>query len=202
MNNSKVKDNLIAVSREAFLKSGFKGVSMRDISRLTGMALGNIYYYFPSKDALYKEVLRPLTQRLEKVMAEHNSDVNLTLVVFEKTPDEYPFIWHFTEIVAEFRSELNLLFFRSQGSSLENYPNCLVERAEIMGKEYLKRMKEKFPHINSDISPFLMRIISSIQITIMRELVSREDVPDEEFRQFVREYSLFNASGWRALLRV
>lgn len=202
MKKTEVKDNLVEIAREAFLEHGYKGVSMRDISRLTGMALGNIYYYFKSKDDLYKEVLNPLISKLETVLLEHNKEENITLNVFSRAGEDYPFIWHFSDIVDQFRSELYLLFFQSQGSALEQYPDLLLDNVEVMGQEYLKRMKDKFPQLKTDVTPFFMRIIASIQITIMKELVSKRSIPDEEFRQFAVEYSKYTASGWKMLLGV
>ncbi|MDD6934640.1 MAG: helix-turn-helix domain containing protein, partial [Bacteroidales bacterium] len=43
---------LLETAREAFLRKGFKAVSMREISRLSGVGLSNIYNYFPCKDDL------------------------------------------------------------------------------------------------------------------------------------------------------
>lgn len=202
MKKSEVKDNLVEIAREAFLEHGYKGVSMRDISRLTGMALGNIYYYFKSKDDLFKEVLHPLISKLEEVLLEHNKEENITLNVFARAGEDYPFIWHFSDIVNEYRNELYLLFFQSQGSALEQYPDLLLDNVEVMGQEYLKRMKTKYPQLNTDVTPFFMRIVASIQITIMKELASKRSIPDEEFRQFAVEYSKYNASGWKMLLGV
>lgn len=46
-----------------FAHHGFEGVSVRDIAAKAGVTVGSINYYFGSKDALYQECGRRLTQR-------------------------------------------------------------------------------------------------------------------------------------------
>ena len=48
---------LLETARRAFFKKGFKAVSMREISKLSGIGLSNIYNYYPCKDDLLADVL-------------------------------------------------------------------------------------------------------------------------------------------------
>jgi AcrR family transcriptional regulator len=48
---------LIDVAIELFAANGFKGTSIRDIAKLTGMTISNIYYYFGNKDGLLLAIL-------------------------------------------------------------------------------------------------------------------------------------------------
>lgn len=202
MATTSVKEKLLVQARIAFIEKGYKGVSMRYISEKSEMALGNIYYYFESKDALFRGVLQPVLEELEQVMLAHNSDVNLTLDVFEKDQHNKPLFWHFADVVKRNREELYLLFFNSEGSELANYSDVLVSRAEAMGHEYLNCMKNRFPHLDIDITPFFMRIIASTEISIMKEWVSRTDLEDAEFKQFAEEFLIYTSSGWRSVLKV
>ena len=68
-------------AREAFLRKGFKAVSMREISKLSGVGLSNIYNYYPCKDDLLAIVLRPLLEAMTNMLENHNSDKNLSLEV-------------------------------------------------------------------------------------------------------------------------
>lgn len=49
---------ILTAALEAFGEQGFNGASMRDIARLAGTSLSNLYNYFPSKSRLLAEVLR------------------------------------------------------------------------------------------------------------------------------------------------
>jgi AcrR family transcriptional regulator len=58
-----------------FYEKGYEGASMRDLSRVSGMSLAGLYYYFESKEKLlyliqkhyFTTVMERLTQRLEGV---------------------------------------------------------------------------------------------------------------------------------------
>lgn len=46
-----------------FAEKGFDGASVRDIAQRAGVTVGSINYYFGSKEALYRECGRRLTQK-------------------------------------------------------------------------------------------------------------------------------------------
>jgi AcrR family transcriptional regulator len=58
---------------EVFAEKGYEGASMRDLSRLTGMSLAGLYYYFDSKEKLlyliqkhtFSTIITRLRERLE-----------------------------------------------------------------------------------------------------------------------------------------
>jgi AcrR family transcriptional regulator len=46
------RDEILAAAERCFVRSGFHGASMQDICAEAGMSPGNLYRYFPSKEAL------------------------------------------------------------------------------------------------------------------------------------------------------
>ena len=60
---------------------------MREISKLSGVGLSNIYNYYPCKDDLLAIVLRPLLEAMTNMLENHNSDEKLSLEIF--TSEEY-----------------------------------------------------------------------------------------------------------------
>src|SRR4249919_3693257 len=46
------RDEILAAAQRCFVRSGFHGASMQDICNEAGMSPGNLYRYFPSKEAL------------------------------------------------------------------------------------------------------------------------------------------------------
>jgi AcrR family transcriptional regulator len=68
---SKILDHATAV----FYEKGYEGASMRDLSRVTGLSLAGLYYYFESKEELlyliqkhyFMVVVERLQKRLEDV---------------------------------------------------------------------------------------------------------------------------------------
>ncbi len=51
------RETLLRAAFQRFVRQGYHGTSMRQIARDAGMALGNIYNYFASKEALFAAVL-------------------------------------------------------------------------------------------------------------------------------------------------
>jgi TetR/AcrR family transcriptional regulator, repressor for uid operon len=46
------RSDILAAAQRCFVRSGFHGASMQDICNEAGMSPGNLYRYFPSKEAL------------------------------------------------------------------------------------------------------------------------------------------------------
>jgi len=47
---------ILDYATEVFAEKGYEGASMRDLSRLSGMSLAGLYYYFDSKEKLLYEI--------------------------------------------------------------------------------------------------------------------------------------------------
>ena len=50
---SDIKTRLVVAARQRFLRDGVDGASLRDIAAAARTNIGMVYYYFPSKDALF-----------------------------------------------------------------------------------------------------------------------------------------------------
>lgn len=83
---------------------------MREISKLSGIGLSNIYNYYPCKDDLLVDVLRPLLAAMYRMLEDHNRLENFSLDIF--ISDEYhrASLQELMGIITRYRSELNLLF--------------------------------------------------------------------------------------------
>jgi AcrR family transcriptional regulator len=66
---------ILAAARAVFLENGFALAKVEEIARLAGVSKGTVYLYFPTKEALFEEMVRadflPLIERLTTlVMAD------------------------------------------------------------------------------------------------------------------------------------
>jgi AcrR family transcriptional regulator len=65
---------ILDYATEVFAEKGYEGASMRDLSRLSGISLAGLYYYFESKEKLlyfiqqhtFKTIIEQLRARLEE----------------------------------------------------------------------------------------------------------------------------------------
>lgn len=56
MNNT--RDNILSAARDIYLEEGYKGMSMRQVAKRTGISATAIYRHFQNKEALHHQVLR------------------------------------------------------------------------------------------------------------------------------------------------
>ncbi|MBR8784709.1 hypothetical protein IX308_000890 [Porphyromonas levii] len=189
-------------AREAFLRKGYKAVSMREISKLSGIGLSNIYNYYPCKDDLLAVVLQPLIDEMNGMLDNHNCDESLSLEIF--TSEEYHrnSMLEVMGIIIRYRKELKLLFLDTQDSRFKYFWGQWIEKSTSIGMEYLERMKELYPGLRTNISPFFMHFTCSWWISMMREVVLHEELSQEEIECFISEYILFSTGGWEKLMNV
>jgi AcrR family transcriptional regulator len=64
------REQILATARRLFAERGYDGCRVSDIASQSGMSQGNIYWYFPSKEALLKAVLADGFETLGGLMAE------------------------------------------------------------------------------------------------------------------------------------
>ncbi len=193
---------LLKTAREAFLQKGYKAVSMREISKLSGVGLSNIYNYYPCKDDLLAVVLHPLLEAMDSMLDNHNRDESLSLEIF--TSEEYhrKSMQEVMGIITRYRKEFKLLFLNTQDSRFKDYWERWVEKSTAIGMEYLERMKELYPDLHTRISPFFIHFISSWWINMMKEVVLHEELSQEEIECFIGEYIHFSTGAWKKLMNV
>lgn len=56
-NSEHIKDNIVSIATHIFSKFGFKKTTIDDIAQKLGKGKSSIYYYFKSKEEIYKEVI-------------------------------------------------------------------------------------------------------------------------------------------------
>lgn len=109
LSGSDRREQIISVAAALFSEKGYDRTSMRDIAAATGILSGSLYYYFPSKEALFLEVhstgMKILTSaarhvwattsdpwdRLEKLAAAHSrallENSGFMISVFPRFPE-------------------------------------------------------------------------------------------------------------------
>ena len=51
------RDHIVSVARDVFKKFGYKKTTMNDVAKAAGKGKSSIYYYFESKNAIFKNVI-------------------------------------------------------------------------------------------------------------------------------------------------
>jgi AcrR family transcriptional regulator len=195
-----IRKEILRVSEEIFLKRGFLKTSMRHIAKGSNVGLSNIYNYFSNKDEIFREVLNPVINRMNEIIYKHKaSDVSpeyfSDMEYHKKEVEEY------MEMARKYRTKLKLLLFCSQGSSLSSFKVDFTNRMTKTITRFFKELKEKYPHININISAFFIHLNTSWLFTLLEELVMH-DLKKKELKQFITEYISFEMAGWKELIKL
>jgi AcrR family transcriptional regulator len=104
------RHQLLDVARELFAAGGFHATSMDEVAEAAGVTKPVLYQHFPSKRALYKELLEDVGRRL---LAEVNAAANAADTGRERVQNGYAAYFRF---VTDNQSAFRLLF----GASVRN----------------------------------------------------------------------------------
>ena len=197
-----IRTLILSVARDEFIRHGVKNTSIRTISRLSGVAVGNIYNYFKSKDDLLKHVLAPLLQIFEDYLMQNRSQTYLTTDLFEY--DRYFDLMkgQVDALMKPYRDELRLLMTETAGTSLQNFLGIFTQRMRETGFQYIRIMKKKYPHINDDISPRFIQVLCSLWISVLKEIATGSDITESEIDKLIADYVKFGIGGWKRLLEI
>lgn len=70
-----------------------------------------------------------------------------------------------------------------------------------VGMEYLRLMKERYPHLDINMSPFFLHLTCSAWLTLFCELVEHEEYSEEEIRLALQQYVTYGMAGWKELMK-
>ena len=197
-----IRNRILIVASNEFMKNGVKHTSIKSIADKAGVAVGNVYNYYKSKDDLLKAVLAPLFKAFKDYRNKTGGEEYVTLDRFHQEFYYEMRREQVASLIVPFRKELRLLIFETAGTSLENYFDQLLEATYTDGITYLARIKSLFPHINSDISPHFTRILCDLWAGVIRYIVTHDNLSETEINQIITDYIHFTFGGWRELMGI
>ena len=119
-----IRSRIINAALDEFSLHGYKKVSMKNIAREAGITAGNIYAYFPSKEALLEYLLNDAVSALKEIihgkvpLGNPRSKTNID-VYSRKMAEEY----------MQIRKPFLILIKGCEGSNFENVKSSLIALA-------------------------------------------------------------------------
>lgn len=195
-----IKQQILDAARREFARKGFAKASMRTIASQTGVGVGNLYNYFPSKDKLFCAVLAPVLLSFDGMFYRHHGCHSDAL---EMIRDEYLVfaVSEYMSLIREHRTLMRILFFGTQGSSLEHFKMNFTDRATELVKSWFESNKIKHPQMNIHVSDFMIHLHTVWMFTMFEEILMHK-IPVDEMKQIVEEYVKFEINGWRHILAI
>ncbi|MCE3200905.1 TetR/AcrR family transcriptional regulator [Paenibacillus sonchi] len=176
-----VRKSILQKAQETFLQTGFRNASMKDIAVKAGVAVGNLYRYYPNKEALFDAVTARAYDELTGLITEDQQKrIQSGLAVFEEVGRVLSIL------VQEQREGLLILLYGSAGTSREGFrERFFAEFAEHI-MTHLADYNRSHPkaQLQMEVSRPLSVAFLEGYFEIMRTSVSQEQI-DSLTRQYV-----------------
>ncbi len=191
-----VRLEIIESAREEFHTKSFRNASMRSIASKAGVTTSNIYNYFTNKEEILSIILKPLILTLEQGKKQfHLFEVQNKRE--NENEDDLSAHNRMARFVATFinenRDSLNLLVFKTEGSSYETFVDNQIDW-------FTEEMKEGFlQSANGEVDEFLVHITASIWINSLREILMH-GIEGEKVVHIFEEIMTFIFMGWHGLM--
>ncbi len=197
--NGNIRRSILETSEKLFQKKGFSGVSMRDISKESGVGLSNIYNYFRGKDEIFRNILAPAVEALENMLMRHHGEDGMSMLML--TDDQYcaRTVTEYMTLIRRHRKTLKLLFFKAEESSLSNYRSEFTDHSTVVVKEWMRRQREANPQLRLDFSEMFIHLQSVWLFDIFEEVLSH-DLSERETERVIQEYLRFEIEGWSKMM--
>ncbi len=196
-----VRKQILSAACTLFLKEGFSGVSMRDISRHSGVGLSNIYNYFKNKDDIFDAIVKPALDKLLGFGNKHHSEEIADVMMITNKEHSESIVQDFLAHISKFRTAYKLLFAHSHGSKYADFRQVYSDKMVIMSIEYFKQIKLKNPKVKSDFSETFLRITALTNLT-MYELLATNVMTKDKIKLVIEEFVQFQIAGWRELMDI
>ena len=119
-----LREIILRTAEQAFFDHDFEQVSMRDIAQKAGMATGNLYHYYASKEELFTATIEPVYSRISGLI--ENQKVHAGETPQELVHELEKLTRQLTILVAHHHKKLVILLNRSKGTPYQNTKHLLV----------------------------------------------------------------------------
>lgn len=197
-----IRNRILAVASREFINNGVKRTSIKTIASKANVAVGNVYNYYKGKDDLLRAVLAPLFTVFKDYHNKSISEEYVSIDIFHNQVYYDMMYQQVASLIIPFRKELYMLIFETAGTSLENDFDRLLETAYSDGIAYLANIKNLSSHINTNISPHFVRIMCGLWASVIRYIVTHEELTEVEINGIITDYVNFGMGGWRKLIGI
>lgn len=84
-----IREEILRVAVNEFLKRGFKNSSMRTIATKSNTTLGNLYNYFKNKEAILEAVIGDTPEKIFQILNEHETAILANDITKEQMEENF-----------------------------------------------------------------------------------------------------------------
>ncbi|MCK5693586.1 MAG: TetR/AcrR family transcriptional regulator [Bacteroidales bacterium] len=127
----KVRTHIVGIARRIFTRYGFRKTTMEEIASASQMGKSSVYYYFKSKEDIFRAVVEfeaiMLKERLNRIISKDNSPT-------ERLKAYILFRLHHVRTLENFYAALNEETLSHMGFILEIRRNFEIKEQELVSK--------------------------------------------------------------------
>lgn len=121
---NEVRERILQSALDCFLSSGYRDASMQEIAQKAGIAAGNIYNYFKSKELIFSTLVGPVVEGVKAIFSIRAGDLPLRfsrdgMGIAEKKMGEFVRLY-------QANRKVFLLLFEKSGSTEFEYTRADV----------------------------------------------------------------------------
>ena len=194
-----IMKKILKTARIEFELLGFEKTTMRSVAKKSSITTSNIYNYFKNKDKLFVEIVKPTLSKVTlalTTMEKKKLTPDIDLLSFGSMKKQLEIAIHFIDT---HRQDLNLILFKSYGSSIQNFKEEFTNRYSEIFIKQLKYLEKTGSHLNTHISRFFLHNLCSFYANIVVEIIMH-DISYEKMREYSSEFMTFVFYGQRALI--
>ena len=162
-----IRSSILENATLLFMEEGFRRGSMRDISRLCGVSLGNLYHYFASKEEILLGIVSPCMDELEALLGAN---------CLEDVPSLSSALCGF---LYTYRTPLHILLLESEGSKVESFAKTLPERLSQWALGQKEGILSRHPALEGRLLDLGLRLAAMDIYGLILE-ITRGDIAREE----------------------
>ncbi len=196
-----IRKRILDVARKKFIQNGFIETSMRTIAKKSNITTSNIYNYFEKKDSLFAEILKPTISKINetlKILENFKVKEEKDFWSFEFSKKQFDFLMQF---VHKNREDLDLILFKSHGSSIQDFKDEVIEKYTEINMKHLKFLSKTHTGMNTNVSRFFIHNVSSFYANIINEIIMH-NISYERMKKYSEEIITFVYYGYKELMEL
>ena len=140
------RQRILNTAKEEFLERGYNDASVRNIAKRAKLTTGAIFRYFPDKESLFVELVKPAADHM---LAAYQDGGQRGFDLLSE--GEHRNIWDISEEVLnslvdyifENSDTFSLLINKSAGSSYENFADKIIEEETGQTYKFMQEMEKR-----------------------------------------------------------
>lgn len=160
------QDEIIAAARRCFRQSGFHAASMAQLASAASLSVGQIYRYFPSKDALIEEMVKRIVDSRVAAMSEQTDASHIAdMIARRETLNE--------------EDEMLMLEVAAEASRNPRVSEILQTAETRLFHNACEKMRKDYPHLSDTQRAACVEVLAVlVEGTAFRRLTTQKASAD------------------------